>query len=395
MTLPAINTSTAATLAVLVFALLLSSVRNTQASQSPPQQDHSAAIREREEAVADAVRTRDRRRLEQLLAPEFVLRGTPDLDREGWIHNALTLCWGDRSRLDELHVRQVGDIVIAGFELTFYTDPVTCRPAVLRSLITDVWAHDGTEWRLQLRHSAPPPAANAATMTQYARLPEVPPTLEINSELSLVATGGNTSTRTLGAGGNLTHRTEARRTRVAVAFLSSVADEVTLARSLAAQARHGISFGPRVSIFGEALYARDIFAGIEDRRTLSTGATITTPMPLGHTLNVESSVGYTAERRLDEDLRFATGSAALAYTWTMRPGTRLTEDLAFIADFEQANNWRSTSVTTISVTLTRLLSLKATQAIDYRRTPVPGFRRTDLRTAAALVVSLQRRPPAP
>ena len=100
MTLSAINTSTAAARAVLVFALLLFSVRNTQGAQSPPQQDQSAEIRDREEAVADAVQTRDRKQLEQLLASEFVLRGTPDLDREGWIRNALTLCWGDRSRLD-------------------------------------------------------------------------------------------------------------------------------------------------------------------------------------------------------------------------------------------------------------------------------------------------------
>ena len=394
MTLSAINTSTATALIVLAFTLL-SSVRDTQAAQPPPPQDQSAEIREREEAVTEALHGRDRRRLEQLLAPEFVLRGTPDLDREEWIHNAVTLCWGDRSRIDQLHVRQVGDVVIAGFELTFYTEPVTCRPAVLRSLITDVWTRDEGEWRLRLRHSAPAPAPNGTTMTQYAQLEEAPPTLEANSEFSLVATGGNTSTRTLGAGGSLAHRTEARRTRLAVAFLTSDADEVTLARSLTAQARHGVSLGARVNLFGEALYAQDVFAGIEDRRTLSTGVTITTPMPRGQTLSLESSVGYTAERRLDEDLRFATGSGALAYTWTMRPGTKLTEDLAFIADFEEASNWRSTSLTTITVTLTRLLSLKATQAVDYRRTPVPGFRRTDLRTAVALVVSLQRRPPEP
>ena len=232
-------------------------------------------------------------------------------------------------------------------------------------------------------------------MTQYARLPELPPTLELSSELSFVATGGNTSTRTLGARGSLTHRTKARQTRLSAAFLNSNVDEVTRAQSVTAQLRHGISLRSRVNLFGEGLYARDVFAGIEDRRTLSAGAAFTTPMPRGQTLSVESSVGYTAERRLDEDLRFATGSAALAYTWTMRPGTTLTEDLAFIADFEEASNWRSTSVTTISVTLTRLLSLKATQAIDYRRTPVLGFGPTDLRTAAALVVSFQRRPPPP
>jgi putative salt-induced outer membrane protein YdiY len=394
VTLSAIN-GTATALAVLAFSLLLSNVRDTEAAQESTQPDQSSEIREREEAVASAVHARDRGRLERLLAPEFVLRGTPDLDREAWIHSAVTLCWGDRSRIDGLYVSQLGDALMAGFELTIYADPVTCRPAVLRSLITDFWTRDGSEWRLRLRHAAPAPDTGASTLTQYARLPESPPTLELSSELSLVATGGNTSTRTLGARGSLTHRSEARQTRLSAAFLNSNVDEVTRAQSLTAQLRHGVRIRSRVNWFGEGLYARDVFAGIEDRRTLSTGAAFTTPMPRGQTLSVESSVGYTAERRLDEDLRFATGSAALAYTWTMRPGPTMTEDLAFIADFEEASNWRSTSVTTISVTLTRLLSLKATQAIDYRRTPVLGFGPTDLRTAAALVVSFQRRPPPP
>ena len=84
VTLSAINTSTAAALAVLAFALLLFSARNSQAAQSPPEQDQSAEIREREEAVADAVQTRDRKRLEQLLAPEFVLRGTNSGARAGF-----------------------------------------------------------------------------------------------------------------------------------------------------------------------------------------------------------------------------------------------------------------------------------------------------------------------
>ena len=31
---------------------------------------------------------------------------------------------------------------------------LTCMPAVLRSLITDVWARVGGEWRLLLRHTS-------------------------------------------------------------------------------------------------------------------------------------------------------------------------------------------------------------------------------------------------
>lgn len=394
MTLSASSRGAATALVALAVAFLLLGPRTALAAQLPQDDDLERVIREREDALTDAANARDRARLEALLAPDFVLRGAPDLDRQAWIHNALTLCWGNRSRIDQFTARAAGDTMVAGFEMTFYSDPVTCRPAVLRSLITDVWTRHGDEWRLTLRHTAAVPT-NGTVMTQYTLVPEQPPTWDLSSELSLVATGGNTTTRTIGAGGTLLHNADQRRTRLNVNYITSETDDVTRARALTAQARHGFDVRGRINLFGEALYARDLFAGIRDRRTASGGAAFSTPMPRGQTLRLESSVGYTEERRLDEDLRFATASAAVDYAWTVRPGTTLTEAAAFIADLERGRNWRSTSITTLSVTLTRLLSLKATQAVDYRHTPVPGFRRTDLRTAVALVVSVQRRPGEP
>jgi hypothetical protein len=47
---------------------------------------------------------------------------------------------------------------------------------------------------------------------------------------------------------------------------------------------------------------------------------------------------------------------------------------------------------TLTVRLTSVLSLRASQAIEYRHTPVPGFGRSDIRTAVALVLSTAPRP---
>ena len=385
-----VTTAHAAAITAAILVPLFSGSVVGQALVDAP--DRAGAIREAERALADAMHSKDRPRLDLLLAPDYVLRGAPDIDRATWIQNAVTLCWGDRSDIDAFRTSQHGWVIVASFELTFYVDPATCRPAVSRSLVTDVWVRDAGGWRLQIRHAGPPPRADASIAAQYGAVPLPAPNWELSSELSLVATGGNTSTRTVGLGGSATHRIGRATTRASVAFLTSETDSVTKARSLTAQARHGIRAGTRIELFGEGVYSRDRFAGLNDRATTAVGAAYTVSSSRRHLLTSEGSIGFTAEQHSDSThLRFVTTTGALRYRWTIVPGTELIEDIRLIADLQTTDNWRSTSITALSVTLTRLLSLKASHAIEHRNAPVAGFVRTDMRTSAALVFSLQRR----
>lgn len=359
------------------------------AAQSPDM-DPAGEIRAREEALARAMHARDLPGLDALLAAGYILRGSPDLDRQTWIRNAVTHCWGDRSDIDGLRVQRHDDVAIASFELTFYVDPATCRPAVLRSLVTDVWVREGGQWRLHVRHAGPPPA-DASLASQYGAVPQAPPVWEVASELSLVATGGNTSTLTLGLDGGLTHRLNRRTTAASISFLTSEVDSVTRARSLTLEARHGFAVGERLTTFVEAGFARDQFAGIEGRTSLTAGLGYAARLPQSHTLTGEAGAGITIEDRQDATGRsFATATGALHYVWALRPEARLTQDAGISADLQSGRNWRATSETALHVTLTRVLSLKASHAVEYRNAPVAGFGRTDLRSAAALVIALQR-----
>jgi putative salt-induced outer membrane protein YdiY len=358
--------------------------------------DGAGEIRAAEQAIKDAMHRKDRPQLERLLAPDFALRGSPDIDRATWIRNAVTLCWGDRSDIEAFRAHPLGGTVVAAYELTFYVDPATCRPAVLRSLITDVWVQGADGWRLQVRHAGPAPRGDADVAAQFGAVPLPPPSWEVNSELSLVATGGNTSTRTLGLGADATHRAGAQTTRASFAFLTSEADEVTRARSLVARARHGVRVGPRLELFGRGDYARDRFAGIANRATVDGGLAYTASLPARQSLKAEGSVGFTDERRLDgTDLRFASATAAVAYRWRVAPGADFGEEVAFNGDLQDGGNWRGTSATALTIDLTRIISFKISHAFEYRNTPVGGFERTDMRTSAALVLSWQRRPVLP
>jgi putative salt-induced outer membrane protein YdiY len=376
--------------ALLPFLALASLLVSSPAMAQEAASDPAAGFRALERGLADAMRAKDEARLDSLLAPDYVLRGSPDIDRATWIKNALTLCWGDRSEISEFEARPHAGVAVTSFVLTFYVDPDTCAPALLRSLITDVWVRGSTGWRLQVRHSAPPPQGGIAA--QYGAVPEVPPVWDLKGELSLVATGGTTSVRTLGLGSTLVHRAGSSTTLGSVAFLTSEVDSVTNARSLTVLGRHGVRVGPRVEFFGEASYGRDRFAGIDNRFRAAAGAAYSASLRRRQTLTAEGSFGYTAENRLDAtDRRFPTATGTLRYRWPIVPGTLLTEDAGVIADMGTIRNWRGTSATAFVVTLTRLVSFKVSHALEYRNDPVRGFGRTDLETTAALVVSLQRR----
>ncbi|MGE0703115.1 MAG: DUF481 domain-containing protein [Vicinamibacterales bacterium] len=356
----------------------------------------AADIRALEATLLEALHARDREGLEHLLAMDYVLRGVPDIDRDTWLRSATTLCWGDRSDVEAFEARPYADVVIASFELTFYVDPVTCQTGVRRSLITDVWVRETDGWKLKVRHAAAPPASNGDLAAQYGIVPEPPPSLEASSEFSAVATGGNTATRTVGLGAQLTHRTDRRTTGVAMRFLTSQADEVTNARLLTVEGRHGFTVTDRLQVFGEALYRRDRFAGIDHRIVATAGVAHTLSVPDPQSLIVRGGLGWTVEQRLaGATLRFATATGTLDYGWKIAAGTELREEAIFNADLEAAENWRAASTTALSVTLTRLLSLRASHAIEYRRTPVIGFGRSDMRTAVTLVLSMTRRPGAP
>ncbi len=373
---------------VCVGLVSLSAPSSALAQEAPT--DPSVELRTLERTLADAMHAKDEGRLERLLAPDYVLRGSPDIDRATWLRNALSLCWGDRSEISDLQAHHYGVAAVISFELTFHVDPDTCRPALLRSLITDVWVRDGSGWRLQVRHSGPPPRGGIAA--QYGAVPEAPPHWDVKSELSLVATGGTTSVRTLGLGSSVVHRTAATTTLGSVAFLTSQVEAVTNARSLTTLGRHGVRVGPQVELFGEASYGRDRFAGIAHRVRAEGGAAYAAALSRRQTLTAEGSVGYTAENRLDgTDRRFPTGTGTLRYRWSIVRGTEFTEHAEGIADLGTVRNWRATSATAFVVTLTRLVSFKVSHALEYRNDPVRGFGRTDLETTAALVVSLQRR----
>ncbi|CAN5363335.1 MAG: DUF481 domain-containing protein [Acidobacteria bacterium] len=364
---------------LIVVALLLLPL--TAAAQTP-----EVDLRTAEERLAAALTKKDRDVFERLLAPEFVLRGAPDVGRDTWIRNAVALCWGSQYEISDFAVRgQAGDTAIVSLVLTTSEDPATCEPAIIRSLLTDVWVRQADGWRLALRHSGP---AGDAVAQQFAKTDPPPPRWERTAELSLVATGGNTDTQTLGVGGSVVWRPGEWVTRTRVAYVRSATDGLDTAESLLADLRQSRALSARADVYARAAYLSDRFSGIDHRTTVDTGLGWLAIDEAPHSLRLDAGVGVTHEARLAADnLTFAVGTVGALYRWRFSRTSDLTEQLLVTADLGDAPNWRFQNGLTLTLTMTRLLSFKLRHELKRSNRPVPGFRATDTVLSAALVAT--------
>lgn len=337
-----------------------------------------------EQQLATALTQKDAEALERLLAPTFVLRASPDVPRETWITNALTLCWGDTFDVSEFSVtNQTANTAIVSLLLTTHRDPVTCEAATIRSLLTDVWTRiDGT-WRLALRHSGP---AGQDVSGQFAKTAPPPPRWERSAELSMVATGGNTDTQTLGAGMAVIWRPGAWTTRSRAAFVRSVTDDEVTAESLLAEIRQSRALTPRSDVFGRAEYVVDRFAGLSDRTTVEGGFGWLLLQHPVHSLKIDGSAGFTHESRLTgESLTFSSATVASIYKWQLSTTTTLNEHATISTDIAESGNWRLQNGLHLAHSLTRVLTVRIAHELKHVNRPVPGFRKTDTVLSAALV----------
>jgi N-acetylmuramoyl-L-alanine amidase/putative salt-induced outer membrane protein YdiY len=354
------------------FAILGWPLAGSVVLAQPPAPDLRAA----EEQLALALTQKDAAAFDRLLASDFVLRGAPDVDRETWIKNAVGLCWGERFEISDVGVRsQTADTAIVSLVLTTFVDPVTCDPAIVRSLLTDVWTRQPDGWRLALRHSGP---AGSAVAQQFAKTDPPPPRWERTAELSLVATSGNTDTQTLGAGGSLIFRPGVWVTHARVAYVRSATDGVDTAESLVADVRQSRAISPRVDVYGRGAYLRDRFAGIRHRTTVDAGFGWVAVNEAPHSLKLDAGAGVTHEARLaDGSQTFGVGTLGALYRLRVSRTSDLSNQFLFTADLGDAPNWRFQNGLTLTVTMTRVLSLKVGHEVKRINRPVPGFRATD------------------
>lgn len=362
----------------LIFCLLIAP------ATAGAQPDPDAELLALEERLAASLTTKDAAAFEELLAPGFVLRGAPDVARDAWIANALQLCWGDRYELTDFRTIERGDeAAVVSFQLTTFRDPDTCEPAIIRSLVTDVWRREAGAWRLALRHSGP---AGSGLAQQFLREDAPPPLWERSAELSYVSTGGNTDTQTLGVGGALTWRPGPWRTDARTAFVRSETGNVLTAESFTAEVRQSRNLSPHVETFVRLGYLVNEFAGIERRVAADGGLGWIVSDAGTHRLRFDTALGYSRETRVAADtLSAALANLGAAYRWRLFRASEIADDARLTASLDDREDWRFSNALAFTTSMTRVLSIKVSHELRLVNVPVPGFERRDTVVAVALV----------
>ena len=208
------------------------------------------------------------------------------------------------------------------------------------------------------------------------------------AKVSLIATGGNSDTRTFGLGTEVTYDPGAWRWLGRISYVETEADDQLKACSQSAPVEISRPFSERLEAYARGGYLRDLFAGIERRLTTKGGLAVTVIATDPHSLQLLAGLGLTREQRVVGDaLSLGTANATGRYSWAIAESSALTEEATFVADLNTGNDWRFTNEVAATAALSTRLSLKVSYKLSHLNRPVPGFRKTDTILAAAMVAN--------
>jgi putative salt-induced outer membrane protein len=221
----------------------------------------------------------------------------------------------------------------------------------------------------------------------YAQAPPPPPPeREGSAEFAFVGTTGNSSTQTIGLGGEYIYRPSPWETKLKINYVRNEAEDQLQAQSVLFAFRAQRLVKPRLSVYGQYAYQRDRFAGILDRNTIEGGLVYSLIQQAPHKLIVDAGLGYANEQRLlGNNLSTATLGAGGIYTLKISDTSDLSEDGHFVFSLSEGSDWRYANAVALTAKVTTVLSLKVSNTIRYVNRPVEGFKNTDAITAIALV----------
>ena len=225
--------------------------------------------------------------------------------------------------------------------------------------------------------------------------PKPPPIWSGKAEASYVATTGNSDSKTAGAAGEVVYAPGLWNYKASFAYIRSEADDVETAKSFRGLLRAARKLSPRLEIFGQGTYFENQFAGIDHQWAGEAGAAYQFLSGDPQSLKVETGFGYLTEKRLlprvspgpqlTETRDFATARLGLEYKWKFSKTGELSDEAFFLADLSDSDDWRYGNKISLGAGLTTVLSVKLSYAWLTLNQPVPGKKKTDTITSAALV----------
>jgi putative salt-induced outer membrane protein len=204
--------------------------------------------------------------------------------------------------------------------------------------------------------------------------------------VAFVNSAGNAESTSLGVRGELIYRPDPWMLKMRGAFVRLESEEELEAQSFTWLFRAERPIRPRLALFAQHDYLRDLFAGIEHKNVVSGGVSYKAIETARQTLVLDGGLGVSNEQRvLGEDETTAVLLGGVGYKVKISETTELTEDLRFEQSLSDGDDWRLDNAVAVVAKITEIFALKVSNVIRYANEPVEGFESTDTITSVALV----------
>lgn len=207
--------------------------------------------------------------------------------------------------------------------------------------------------------------------------------------LSFVKNTGNSDTQTFG----LDYKGSRKPTPWGLdlrAYFNSAEDSgVATAEQYYVGVRGVRKIGERWDVFAGLNGARDEFSGFKLRAIVEAGVTYHALLGPKHLLSFDGGVTYTDEDRIEPnpDISYAGAVLGLNYEYKITDKSSLTQAVAYFPNFDDSADWRISSETGLTASITDLLGLKLGYIYRYRNEPIGDAKATDTTTTVSVVMN--------
>jgi putative salt-induced outer membrane protein len=245
-------------------------------------------------------------------------------------------------------------------------------------------------------------AIPAAAQESTEEAPEPNWTNELG--LSYVGTSGNTETSTLGLDFKSTRKPTPWGLELYAMFTRSEDDGELTAEQYLVGGRAIRELNERWSVFGGLSWAKDPFTGFDNKYLAEIGAIYLAVDTERHQLSFDAGLSWNSEdqifeeeilpptepptfREYTENVSWFGGLLGLTWDWAISANASLNQRLLFTPNFDDTEDWRLGSDTSITAAMTELLALKFSYLVRYRNLPIEDRESTDTTTKVSVVLN--------
>lgn len=210
------------------------------------------------------------------------------------------------------------------------------------------------------------------------------------AELAVVNTTGNTDVFSLYFKNQLQYiREDTFVAKWTVGALTSKKDGETSAERYETEVRFDHFFDSTTYAYLAGGWLKDRFAGFDNRVYIGPGGGYRFFSGPHHFLTGELGANYTMEDYIVADAgHFAEGRVFGKYEYVFNDSGRFEQGVEFLQAFDDNANYKINSMTAVTASMTRVLSLKVSYEVRYQNRPRPAdLEKTDTIFGAALVLT--------